>query len=30
MAPARDAAGKLVLILHDDASGKVFVGTTKG
>ena len=30
MAPARDSSGKLVLILHDDASGKVYVGTTKG
>ncbi len=30
MAPARDSAGKLVLILHDDATGTVSVGTTKG
>jgi arabinogalactan oligomer/maltooligosaccharide transport system permease protein len=30
MAPARDSSGHLVLILHDDASGKVYVGTTKG
>jgi arabinogalactan oligomer / maltooligosaccharide transport system permease protein len=30
MAPARDSSGSLVLILHDDASGKVYVGTTKG
>ena len=30
MAPARDASGKLVLILHDDASGKVYAGTSKG
>jgi arabinogalactan oligomer/maltooligosaccharide transport system permease protein len=30
IAPARDDSGKLVLILHDDASGAVFVGTTKG
>ncbi len=30
MAPAHDASGKLVLILHDDASGAVSVGTTKG
>jgi arabinogalactan oligomer/maltooligosaccharide transport system permease protein len=30
MAPARDSSGNLVLILHDDASGKVYVGTTKG
>jgi arabinogalactan oligomer/maltooligosaccharide transport system permease protein len=29
MAPARDSSGNLVLILHDDASGKVYVGTTK-
>ena len=30
MAPARDAAGNLVLILHDDTSGKVYAGTKKG
>jgi arabinogalactan oligomer / maltooligosaccharide transport system permease protein len=30
MAPARDSSGNLVLILHDDESGKVYVGTTKG
>jgi arabinogalactan oligomer / maltooligosaccharide transport system permease protein len=30
MAPARDASGKLVLILQDDASHKDYVGTTKG
>jgi arabinogalactan oligomer / maltooligosaccharide transport system permease protein len=30
MAPARDSSGNLVLILHDDVSGKVYVGTTKG
>ncbi len=30
MAPARDASGKLVLILHDDTSGKAYVGTNKG
>jgi arabinogalactan oligomer/maltooligosaccharide transport system permease protein len=30
MAPARDSAGHLVLILHDDASGAVYVGTKKG
>ena len=30
MTPARDPAGKLVMILHDDSSGAVFVGTTKG
>ncbi|HET7449080.1 MAG TPA: ABC transporter permease subunit [Gaiellaceae bacterium] len=30
MAPARDASGKLVLILHEDGTGKVFAGTSKG
>jgi arabinogalactan oligomer/maltooligosaccharide transport system permease protein len=30
MAPARDAGGKLVLLLHDDASGAVYAGTEKG
>jgi arabinogalactan oligomer/maltooligosaccharide transport system permease protein len=30
MAPARDASGKLVLLLHDESSGKVYVGTPKG
>jgi arabinogalactan oligomer / maltooligosaccharide transport system permease protein len=30
MAPARDSSGHLVLILHDDASGAVYVGTKKG
>ena len=30
MAPARDSSGKLVLILHDEGSGKVYVGTPKG
>ncbi len=30
MAPARDSSGKLVLILHDEGSGKVYVGTEKG
>jgi arabinogalactan oligomer/maltooligosaccharide transport system permease protein len=30
MAPARDSGGHLVLILHDDASGAVYVGTKKG
>jgi arabinogalactan oligomer/maltooligosaccharide transport system permease protein len=30
MAPARDADGKLVLILRDDASGKFFIGTNDG
>ena len=30
MAPARDSSGKLVLILHDEGSGKVYVGSPKG
>jgi arabinogalactan oligomer/maltooligosaccharide transport system permease protein len=30
MAVARGAGGKLVLLLHDQAGGKVYVGTTKG
>ena len=30
MAPARDKAGKLVLILHEDTSGAVYSGTKKG
>jgi arabinogalactan oligomer/maltooligosaccharide transport system permease protein len=30
MAPAHDSSGKLVLLLHDPATGKVFVGTPKG
>jgi arabinogalactan oligomer/maltooligosaccharide transport system permease protein len=30
MSPARNADGKLVLILHDDTSGKVFAGTKDG
>jgi len=30
MAPAHDSSGHLVLILHDDASGAVYVGTKKG
>jgi arabinogalactan oligomer/maltooligosaccharide transport system permease protein len=30
MAPARDSSGKLVLLLHDESSGKVYVGTPKG
>jgi arabinogalactan oligomer / maltooligosaccharide transport system permease protein len=30
IAPARDSSGKLVLILHEDASGAVYAGTTKG
>ena len=29
MAPARDRAGKLVLILHDDTSGAVYAGSKK-
>ena len=29
-APARDDSGTLVLILHEDATGQVFAGTTKG
>ncbi len=29
-APARDASGTLVLLLHDETSGKVYVGTHKG
>ncbi len=29
-APARDSSGKLVLLLRDDASGAVYVGTKKG
>lgn len=29
MAPARDSSGKLVLILHDDTSGAVYVGSKK-
>ncbi len=30
MSPARNASGDLVLILHQDGTGKVFVGTKKG
>lgn len=30
MAPARDGSGKLVLLLHDESSGKDYVGTPKG
>ncbi len=30
MAPAKDASGHLVLLLHDESSGKVYVGTKKG
>jgi arabinogalactan oligomer/maltooligosaccharide transport system permease protein len=30
LAPARDASGNLVLILHDEVGGKVYVGTKKG
>jgi len=30
LAPARDSSGKLVLLLHDEGSGKVYVGTPKG
>ena len=30
MAPARDTSGHLVLILRDDSSGAIFVGTKKG
>jgi arabinogalactan oligomer/maltooligosaccharide transport system permease protein len=30
IAPARDSSGKLVLLLHDDSSGGVFLGTKKG
>jgi arabinogalactan oligomer/maltooligosaccharide transport system permease protein len=30
MAPAKDASGKLVLLLVEDQSGKAFVGTRKG
>src|SRR2546421_461971 len=29
-APARDAHGRLVVILHEDTSGAVFVGDKKG
>ncbi|MGZ4291576.1 MAG: ABC transporter permease subunit [Gaiellaceae bacterium] len=30
LAPARDHSGKLVLLLHDEGSGKVYVGTKDG
>jgi arabinogalactan oligomer/maltooligosaccharide transport system permease protein len=30
MAPARDASGNLVMILHDPSTGKDYVGTKKG
>jgi arabinogalactan oligomer/maltooligosaccharide transport system permease protein len=30
LAPARDASGSLVLLLHDEGSGKVYVGTKNG
>jgi arabinogalactan oligomer / maltooligosaccharide transport system permease protein len=30
LAAARDASGSLVLLLHDEGSGKVYVGTRKG
>jgi arabinogalactan oligomer/maltooligosaccharide transport system permease protein len=30
LAPARDSSGKLVLLMHDETGGKVYVGTTKG
>lgn len=30
MAPAKDATGNLVLLLHDETNGKVYVGTTNG
>jgi arabinogalactan oligomer/maltooligosaccharide transport system permease protein len=30
LSPARDSSGKLVLLLHDESGGKVYVGTTKG
>ena len=30
MAPAHDAHGNLVMLLHDDASGKVYAGDTHG
>jgi len=29
LAPAHDSSGKLVLLLHDETTGKVYVGTTK-
>jgi len=30
LAPARDSSGKLVLLMHDETGGKVYVGTPKG
>ena len=30
LAPARDSSGKLVLLLHDEGNGDVYVGTKKG
>ena len=30
LSPAHDSSGKLVLLLHDETGGKVYVGTTKG
>jgi arabinogalactan oligomer/maltooligosaccharide transport system permease protein len=30
IAPARDSSGNLVLLMHDEGSGKVYVGTKKG
>ena len=30
MAPARDSSGQLVLVLQDQATGKTYVGTSKG
>ena len=30
LAPARDSSGNLVLLMHDETGGKVYVGTTKG
>jgi arabinogalactan oligomer/maltooligosaccharide transport system permease protein len=30
LAPAHDASGNLVLLMHDEGSGKVYVGTKKG
>ncbi len=30
LAPARDSSGALVLIMHDETGGKVYVGTSKG
>jgi arabinogalactan oligomer/maltooligosaccharide transport system permease protein len=30
LAPAQDASGALVLLLHDESSGKIYVGTSHG